>query len=56
MRQYLPGHVSRRRAALDVSCPQCGALVHRPCIGVRGAIRRALHQDRYAKSEGQIPA
>lgn len=56
MRQFLSGTESRRRMAMRVSCPHCGALINHPCVGARSNVRRALHQDRYAKALGQVPA
>lgn len=56
MRMKLPGQESRRRMAMRRFCPHCGALPSRPCVGTRGNIRSALHRDRYAVAEGEIPA
>jgi hypothetical protein len=56
MREYLPEKDSARRSALRTSCPTCGALADRPCIGPRGNIRVAIHADRYAKARGERTA
>lgn len=56
MRTRLPGHESRRRRALRMFCPQCGAFPLHRCIGTRGNLRSALHRDRYAAAEGEVPA
>ena len=55
-REYLPEKNSRRRMAMLGTCPTCGALAKRPCVGTRGNIRIALHADRYAKSNRETPA
>ena len=55
-RVFIPGKSSRRREALLVLCPTCGALPKHSCIGTRGNIRTALHADRYAEASGERPA
>lgn len=55
-REYLPMKESKRRMAMLGSCPTCGALTKRPCVGTRGNIRIALHADRYAKAREEKPA
>lgn len=55
-RNYQPTKDSRRRKAIFVMCPTCGALPEYLCMGPRGNVRSAIHQDRYAKSRGEQPA
>lgn len=55
-RDTQPRRDSKRRAAINVMCPQCGALSKFLCVGTRGNIRNALHRDRYAKAGGELPA
>lgn len=51
-----PKKDSQRRGAIVVMCPTCGALPSFLCIGTRGNVRNAIHQDRYAKARGEQPA
>ena len=55
-RNIIPMRDSRRRAAVHIMCPTCGALPRFLCVGTRGNVRSALHRDRYAASKGQVPA
>lgn len=55
-RAVQPAKDSRRREAVFVLCPTCGALPKFLCVGTRGNIRTAIHRDRYDKTRGQVPA
>lgn len=48
-----PRRDSRRRKAVSVMCPTCGALPGFLCHGTRGNLRVALHADRYARQRGE---
>lgn len=55
-RNIQPMKDSKRRAAVLVICPTCGALPKFLCVGTRGNVRSAIHRDRYAKARGDQPA
>lgn len=55
-RNIQPMKDSKRRKAVFVMCPTCGALPQFLCVGTRGNVRSAIHRDRYAKARGEMPA
>lgn len=55
-RSTRPMKDSKRRNAVFVMCPTCGALPQFLCVGTRGNVRSAIHRDRYAKARGEMPA
>jgi very-short-patch-repair endonuclease len=38
--------------ALDIACPACGAEEGLPCLGKRGQVRKAFHQERGRRDRG----
>lgn len=45
--KHLKAKITRQAVRLRVPCPFCEAEAGRKCIGVRGQVRSAMHQERW---------